>query len=369
MWCCVRFLYKFIFITFATVLKNKLIAYLETIPVIILNWNGLDDTIACVDSVLKQSYSSIKIFVVDNGSSGPDFDALSQRYGYERNVELIKNSENFGFGIAHNRLFDRLIGAGYNVVALLNNDAVAHADWLNEAYSCLINNNADAIACNMLQYYNRQVIDSAGLKMLNTGEILPVGHGHLASKAYKRKQVMGFCAGACLMRLSLIEQIGDFDSFFDTGYEDAELSLRATVNNKIIFYEPAAIVFHRMGQSVNKIKSDKRTLKIIRDINYTALANLPAVHILLNFPFILLRNLFIILLFVITFRFRYPLLLFRATALTIFVDLKTIIKKRKLKTRNIGFFKLLKMQNFFLIHDFERFFRYIIKNEAHKFEN
>jgi hypothetical protein len=265
-------------------------------------------------------------------------------------------------------LFEGLINAGYKVVALLNNDAVAHADWLSEAYDALINNNADAIACNMMQYYNRQVIDSEGLKMLNTGEILPVGHGCLASKAYKRKRVMGFSAGACLMRLSLIEQIGGFDSFFDTGYEDAEISLRATVNNKVIYFVPSSMVFHKMGQSVNKIKSDKRTTKIIRDINYTALTNLPFAHILINFPLVLLRNLFIVLLFVLTFRFRYPVLLFRATALTILVDFKTIIKNRKLKTREIGFFKMLKMQTFFLNHDLQRFVKYIVKNEAHKFE-
>ena len=179
---------------------------------------------------------------------------------------------------------------------------------------------------------------------------------------------MGFCAGACLMRLSLIEQIGGFDTFFDTGYEDAELSLRATVNNKIIFYEPAAIVFHKMGQSVNKIKSKQRTLKIIRDINYTALTNLPLGHILINFPIILIRNIIIVLLFSISFRLRYPLLLIRATTMTIFADLKTIRNNRKLKTRSVGFWKLMLMQQFFLKHDIERFWRYILNKEAHKFE-
>lgn len=341
---------------------------METIPVIILNWNGLDDTIACVDSVLGQSYPFVRIFIVDNGSSGPDFDALSQRYGYVRNVELIKNSFNVGFGNAHNQIFERLINLDYNVVALLNNDTVAHSDWINEAYNALISENADAVASNMLQYYNRKLIDSKGLKMLNTGEILPIGHGHLASDDYNQKQVMGFCAGACLLRLSLIKQIGGFDPFFDTGYEDAELSIRAIVNYKRIIFVPGAIVFHKMGQSVKKIKSYKRTLKIIRDINYAALTNLPVMNIVLNFPFVLLRNISIVLLFVVSFRFSYPAMLLRATTLTIFVDLKTILRNRKLKTRSIGFWKLLIFQHFFLKHDLERFWRHIINKEAHKFE-
>lgn len=39
-----------------------------TIAVIILNWNGLNDTLACVDSVNESTYRGIKIYVIDNGS-------------------------------------------------------------------------------------------------------------------------------------------------------------------------------------------------------------------------------------------------------------------------------------------------------------
>lgn len=36
---------------------------------VILNWNGRDDTLACLESVEKIGYPNFKVIVADNGSS------------------------------------------------------------------------------------------------------------------------------------------------------------------------------------------------------------------------------------------------------------------------------------------------------------
>ena len=38
------------------------------IAIILVNYNGFDDTVACVQSILKSSYTEYKIILVDNGS-------------------------------------------------------------------------------------------------------------------------------------------------------------------------------------------------------------------------------------------------------------------------------------------------------------
>jgi GT2 family glycosyltransferase len=341
---------------------------LETIPVVILNWNGLNDTIACVDSVLAQSYPKLKVLVVDNASDNSEFEALTQRYGDIVKVELLQNTENIGFGPAHNRVFQQLIDQGFEKVALLNNDAVADNNWLSEALQAMQQQHADIVASKMLQFSKRNLLDSAGLKMLNTGEILPRGHGKASSGYTWREHVTGFCAGACLIKLSVIDEIGGFDPFFDTGYEDAELSLRAFVDGKTIVYEPQSMVYHKMGQSLEKVKTYKRTLKIMRDINYTALVNLPLAVLFIHLPFYLLRNLFILLVLLLTLRFQYFLYFFHSLALTIFIDSKYILKSRRGVQRKISMRKMLKAQQFFIKHDTDRFYRYIVKRTPHKFE-
>ncbi|HKM92313.1 MAG TPA: glycosyltransferase family 2 protein [Prolixibacteraceae bacterium] len=341
---------------------------MNTIAVVILNWNGLADTIECVESVLKQSFTNYKIFLVDNASSSYEFDALSQRFGQYSNFEMMRNSTNIGFGIAHNLVFEKLITHGYKTVALINNDAVAQNDWLEKSLQVLEAENADIVACKMVQYYRRDLLDSAGLKMLNTGEILPRGHGYSAERFRRVDHVVSFCAGACLMQLSVIEKIGGFDPFFDTGYEDAELGLRATVSGHKIVYAPEAVVYHKMGQSLVKIKSHKRTLKIMRDVNYSALKNLPLANLVFNFPFYFVRNLFVVVLFGLSCRWRYISYFFNALFCTLQVDFKIILKNRELVNKKIGFFAMLNKQEFFVRHDFARFINFIVKRKPHKFE-
>ena len=38
------------------------------VAIIILNWNGLQDTIECLDSVQKITYPNYTVVVIDNGS-------------------------------------------------------------------------------------------------------------------------------------------------------------------------------------------------------------------------------------------------------------------------------------------------------------
>src|ERR1700679_1184576 len=37
--------------------------------IVILNWNGWSDTIACVESVLQQDYENFRVIICDNGST------------------------------------------------------------------------------------------------------------------------------------------------------------------------------------------------------------------------------------------------------------------------------------------------------------
>lgn len=341
---------------------------MNTIAIVILNWNGLSDTIECVESVLDQSFTNYKIFLVDNASLSYEFDALSQRFGHYSNFEMIRNSTNLGFGMAHNLVFEKLIAYGYKTVALINNDAVAQNDWLEKSLQLLNTENADIVACKMIQYYQRDLLDSAGLKMLNTGEILPRGHGYSAQLFNRIDNVVSFCAGACLMKLSLIEKIGGFDPFFDTGYEDAELGLRATVSGHKIVFAPEAVVYHKMGKSLIKIKSNDRTLKIMRDVNYSALKNLSLTNLVFNFPFYFFRNLLVVIIFGLSFRWRYISYFFNALFCTLQVDFEIILKSRKLVNNKLGFFAMLNKQEFFIKHDFARFINYIVKRKPHKFE-
>lgn len=101
------------------------------VSIIVLNWNGLKDTIECLESLKKITFSSYQAIVVDNGSGGNDVETIKDRFGDY--VHIIENDRNYGFAEGNN------IGMRYALTAqspdyllLLNNDIVVAPDFLTE---------------------------------------------------------------------------------------------------------------------------------------------------------------------------------------------------------------------------------------------
>ena len=46
---------------------------LPKVSVIVLNWNGVDDTIECLESLKRMTYNNYEVIVIDNGSEGDDY--------------------------------------------------------------------------------------------------------------------------------------------------------------------------------------------------------------------------------------------------------------------------------------------------------
>src|SRR5690606_11308108 len=117
------------------------------IAVIVLNWKGISDTEECMASLLAQDYQNREIILVDNGSGGEEQNKLGQLYGSLEGVRLRLNKENLGFTKAHNQIFEQeILPAGYDFIALLNNDAIAEPDWLRKLVEFARKNHCGMVA-------------------------------------------------------------------------------------------------------------------------------------------------------------------------------------------------------------------------------
>ena len=97
------------------------------VAVILLNWNGLDDTIECVHSLLEQDYPDFHIFVVDNGSLVDPEAAI----GKFPRTTLIKTGDNYGFCRGNNIAIDAAWRLRCKYCWILNNDTVVESDALS----------------------------------------------------------------------------------------------------------------------------------------------------------------------------------------------------------------------------------------------
>ncbi|MBU4501398.1 MAG: glycosyltransferase family 2 protein [Nanoarchaeota archaeon] len=100
------------------------------VSIIILNFNGVKDTIECIESLKKITYPDYEIIVVDNKSAGNDVNILKEWFS---NIHVIANDKNYGYAEGNN------IGIRYSIknqnpeyILILNNDTVVAKDFLEE---------------------------------------------------------------------------------------------------------------------------------------------------------------------------------------------------------------------------------------------
>jgi glycosyltransferase involved in cell wall biosynthesis len=85
----------------------------------------------CVESVLAQTYEPLEVVIVVDGN--PDvFDRVREDFGSQENVVLHNNDENQG--ISYSRTKGAKLASG-EVVAMIDDDAVAEPDWIAELVS------------------------------------------------------------------------------------------------------------------------------------------------------------------------------------------------------------------------------------------
>ncbi len=337
-------------------------------PIIILNWNGIKDTLECLESVLNMTYTNFIVYLVDNASEDGSQEILIKQYSDHPKIKLIFNKENLGFTRGNNLILRQILQQPNlpEYVTLLNNDTAVEEDWLENILKSATNNQAAIVASKMIDYYERDKMDNAGHLMLNTGEILPIGHGLSTVDYNKGFENLGACAGAGLYSLEMLRNIGIFDQHFTTGYEDAELGYRASVAGYKCWYEPTAKVYHKMGQSIKKIFNYEYSLSIQKHILYSYFKLTPLSVIVLSLPFILVKYTAMLLTYLIFWRLKFFKITCQAIKETIVDDFLIIKKERQkfLNKRNkkATSLQILRKQTFFLWFDLLRFYKYIILN-------
>lgn len=263
------------------------------VSIIILNWNGLRDTIECLESLKKIIYPNYEVIVVDNGSRGNDVDILEEKFG--RYIRLIRNEENLGFAQGNNIGISRALeDKDCKYIFCLNNDTIIEKDSLDNLLFFAENEKYDNFGSfqpKMIWYYHPEVIDSVGLDYSKNGLGFNRGGFEPVDKYNNIEEIFGCCGGAVLYRRSVIEWLISqdgyaFDPEFFAYYEDIDISLRLQLMESRSLFVPGSVILHKRGGSANKIS--KKTLYWGHRNNIYVLAkNIP-----LRF---LLKNVFLIL--------------------------------------------------------------------------
>ncbi len=229
------------------------------VSAVTVNWNGLPDTIACVQSLLSQSVRLAKIVVVDNGSEGNDAEMLLSRFGAQ--VTVVRNIENLGCAGGYNSGIHHLLGQGApDYILVINNDVVAHPDMVAHLVQSMQSDPTIGIVGPKIFYHDRggrqDIIWSAGGTINRWGLKLHAQRGDGAEEATEFDQpcdVDWVSGAAALLTPSALRDADFFNTWYFIGHEDIELCLKASAAGHRIRYEPRARAWHKVGASAKKV--------------------------------------------------------------------------------------------------------------------
>lgn len=271
------------------------------VSIIILNWNGWEDTIECLNSLNQINYPNYNIILVDNNSIDESVDKLEEYLSYkpyftlnshkipgkqtkiieytksksndkigpvsETNLVLIKNDENYGFAEGNN------IGIKYAIknfnpdyILLLNNDTTVEKNFLNELMKVADSDKNIGSVQSLLLKPGGKIIDSMGQEPLIWSS-MDIGMGsNYKNNLNKNVEIFGACAASALYRSDTLKKIGLFDSDFFAVYEDVDLSWRIQLEGLKSILAVNSIVYHK--RNISKRLSERKNFNLKSNNNF-----------------------------------------------------------------------------------------------------
>jgi len=226
---------------------------LNSLFLIILNWNGKSDTIECLSSLALQSDLSFELVVVDNGSTDGSKESILRLFPH---IHWIQNNKNEGFARGNNIGIDYALKNGATGVFLLNNDTTVDKNCICELKKTIHLNPQTLIGCQVINYYDRQILDHLGGQWNSQKGVFDlVGLKAPTSSFSSHSTLCDYVSGCSLfIPKEVIEKIGYLDERFFLIWEEADFCMRAKNHGfKAIAFSNLKI-YHKVSQSFKSKK-------------------------------------------------------------------------------------------------------------------
>ncbi|MBI2215426.1 MAG: glycosyltransferase family 2 protein [Acidobacteria bacterium] len=251
--------------------------------VVIVTWNGRDDTLRALDATLAQTGNGrgqvpdVRVTVVDNGSTDGTRDEVVRR---GERVRLICLAENRGFtgGVAA-----ATEASDAEHFVFLNNDALPESGWLESLVGAMASAPADvaAVAGRIIDYEGQRAdfVDGA---MTFDGHAFQPGFRKPLGTISERPpgaEMLFACGGNMVVRRDAWHALGGFDDDFFAYLEDVDFGWRVWLTGRRVLWEPGATVRHRSSATSDRLGSFERGVLFERNALQTVFKNYDDEHL------------------------------------------------------------------------------------------
>lgn len=267
----------------------------RTIYIILLNWNGWEDTVQCLESLFRSDYTNYRVIVCDNDSSDGSTDKIkswadgnlktektihpsllhtiepgiqkplafveyekteAEQGGNpeekETRLVLIHNGSNSGFSAGNNPGIRYALKKNADLIWLLNNDTVVNPGTMSEMVNEIEIDSATGVVGSVIYFASDPI------------EMQTYGGGRISVLTGRDRFVFGqgkldYITGTSFfVRREVFEKVGLLDESFFFYWEDVDLSRRVLKAGWKLSVAQNAKVFHKFSASVGSqsLKSD-----------------------------------------------------------------------------------------------------------------
>jgi GT2 family glycosyltransferase len=240
------------------------------VAAVVLNWNGGDETLACLESLGKLRAPRPTMILADNGSSDGSVERALQLHP---DLVVLRHGSNLGYAGGNNRALRHALDVlGADWVCLLNSDVIVAEDTLERLLAAAQEANAAVTSAEAaggcsaagpdvalrrvgavgpcLLYKDRPaVVWSCGARIgpqLNVTQLL--GHGQ--PRRPGAPHAVDYMPGACLMvSRQACAEAGLLDESFFCYLEDADWCVRIRQAGLDVLAVPDAVAWHGLSAS------------------------------------------------------------------------------------------------------------------------
>lgn len=219
----------------------------KLISIISVNYNGLQDTLEMLESIVANVSVPYEIIVVDNASMADETVAIKEKYPQ---VITIRSKKNLGFAGGNNIGIKAAAG---DYLFFLNNDTVVKDDSFQYMVNRLESSSEIGAVSPKIKFawkpYNIQFAGYTRLSGITLRNSL-IGFMSPDSGKYNHSAVTPYIHGAAFMiKREVVEKAGLMPELFFLYYEELDWSERIVQAGYELWYEPQSTVYHKESKS------------------------------------------------------------------------------------------------------------------------
>lgn len=230
------------------------------LSIITVNYNGLKDTCALIESIPFNEY--MEVIVIDNASKEDEASIIAKRYPQ---VKSIRSDKNLGFAGGNNLGIKEANG---KYLFLINNDTFFKEFNVQALIDRMESSLKIGIVCPKIRFaWDNNPIQYAGYTPLSkiTVRNQSIGFGEEDKGQYDTPHPTPYAHGAAmLIKRETINKVGLMPESYFLYYEELDWSMMFTNAGYEIWYEPSCTIYHKESQSTGR-NSPLRTYYITRN--------------------------------------------------------------------------------------------------------